>query len=435
MFWNYLISLFCINYILLTYGHVIPNNNDDTIIEKQSLQQIYKLNSIPKDQFITEGSTILDEGRIILTPKSNSKGSLWLKSPLSIETGSFSLEWTFRSFNYRGFSSGGLSFWLLNDQTITDKSLFYGPAKFNGLQILVDNSGQFGEAVRGQLNDGSQTFNKDSMNSNSFGSCLIGYQQTSVPSTLRITYDINDDNLLKVQIDNQICFQTRKIKLMDSQSKKFSIGVTADNGQDNTESFEILKFVAYGSANQASKLPNIKSMPQPHLVTQMVDSKTGKTQTIDKKKFDAEKNNEFSNYDLFHKLNKLESDILVNDIRPLDQRLDSIIKTQEGLMKFMTHFVNTMNNKESKNDDPITRDKKEFKDFLSINNKLETLLEEQERIRENNKKFGQIGSNDTHVDDVISNLKMILIPVGFILCIMIYFTFSTQQYIKKQKYL
>lgn len=423
----------CLNYIT-AHGHVIPNNNEDSIIEEQSLSQIYKLTSIPKDQFITDGSTILDEGRIVLTPKQNSKGSLWLKSPLSIESGSFSLEWTFRSFNYRGFSTGGLSFWILNDDKISDKSLFNGPATFNGLQILVDNSGQFGGALRSQLNDGSQTFNKDTMNTNSFGSCLMAYQETSVPSTLRITYDINDNNLLKVQIDNQICFQTRKIKLMDSQSKKFTIGVTADNGADNTESFEILKFQAFSKANQASRLPNIKSMSQAQLVTQMTNSKTGETKSIDKKKFDAERNNEFSNYDLFHKLNKLEGDILVNDIRPLNQKMDSIIKTQEGLMKFMDHFVGTMNTKDS-NDDAITKDKKEFKDFLSMNSKLESLLEEQEQIRETNKKIGQLTLNDTHVDDVISNLKMILIPVGIILCVMIYFTFSTQQYIKKQKYL
>ncbi|SMN20071.1 similar to Saccharomyces cerevisiae YFL048C EMP47 Integral membrane component of endoplasmic reticulum-derived COPII-coated vesicles, which function in ER to Golgi transport [Maudiozyma saulgeensis] len=417
-------------------GHVIPTKNNDLLLNEMSMPQIYKLGSIPST-FTTDGSTTLNEGRIILTPKANSKGGLWLKAPFEMD-GSFSLEWTFRSFDYRGFSSGGLSFWIIDSANLkkNDKTLYDGPSQFIGLQLLIDRSGPYGEALRAQLSDGSNQLTKASMDENTFGSCLIGYQDASVPSTLRVTYDINDNHLLKVQINNQICFQTRKVKLVGAGSKaNFKIGVTADNGENNKESFEILKFNAFSKANEASKIPNIKSMPQPQIVTQMTNSKTGETKLIDKKKFDAEKNDEFSNYDLFQKLNKVEGNILVNDIRPLDQRLDSIIQTQEGLMKFMDHFLSTLSEEDDSSKDQITKDKSEFKDFLKINSNLESLLEEQERIRETTKKVGEFGLHDTHIDDVISNLKIILIPVAVILCVMIYYTFSTQQYIKKAKYL
>jgi len=417
-------------------GHVIPSNDNGLLLKEMSMSQIYNLNSIPST-FATDGSTTLNEGRIILTPKPSSKGGLWLKSPFEME-GSFSFEWTFRSFDYRGFSSGGLAFWIIDSamSNKNDKKLYNGPSQFTGLQLLIGNSGPYGEALRAQLSDGSSPLSKASMDENTLGSCLIGYQEASVPSTLRVTYDIDDNHLLKVQIDNRICFQTRKVKLVGAGSRaSFKIGVTADNGDNNKESFEILKFNSFSGANDASKIPNIKSMPQPQIVTQMRDSKTGETKLIDKKRFDAERNDEVSNYDLFQKLDKVEGNILVNDIRPLDQRLDAVIQTQEGLMKFMDHILNTFTENDDSSKDPITKDKKEFNDFLKINSNLENLLEEQEKLRETTMKVGELGLHDTHIDDVISNLKMILIPVGLVLCIMIYYTFSTQLYIKKANYL
>ena len=443
---------FCMLYIAVAYlwastwAHVIPEGQTpDSFLPEMSLPEIFKLGSIP-NTFTTQGSTTLEGGRILLTPKSGSSGSLWAKKPLQ-SYGSFTLEWTVRSFNYRGFSDGGLALWLVAEDPSTsanDQKLYAGPSKFSGLQLLMDNAGPYGEALRAQLSDGTGALTKDGKDMQSFGSCLLGYQDSSVPATIRVSYDMQANHLLKVQVNNKVCFQTHKVKLIDpavvtgNRAASFFVGASADNGAQNPESFEVLKVKVFAHATEQSRIPNVKAMSQPHVVTQMTDSKTGKTKLIDKAKFDAEKNNAVSNYDLFQKLDKVEGKILLNDIVPLDKKMDAIIKTQEGVRAFLDHFLSSMDDDDTapqNGADAAAKDKKEFKEFISMNEKLSSLLEEQEHIREITKSQNVVGAHDSHIDEIVGTLKFWLVPIGVILIIMTYYTFRTQQYITKTKYL
>ena len=431
--------------LVSAYAHVIPDGQKaDKFLPDLSLPEVFKLDSIP-NTFTVQGSAALDGGRIVLTPKSGSSGALWAKKPLE-SYGSFTLEWTVRSFNYRGFSDGGLALWLVAQDPATstnDKKLYAGPSKFAGLQLLMDNSGPYGEALRAQLSDGTAALGKAGKDMKSFGSCLLGYQDSSVPATIRVSYDMQDNHLLKVQVNNKVCFQTRKVKLIDpavvsgNQAAQFYIGASADNGAQNPESFEVLKLQVYDRATEQSRIPNAKAMSQPRVVTQMTDSKTGKTKLIDKAKFDAERNDAVSNYDLFQKLDKVEGRILVNDVAPLHKEMDAVIKTQEGVLAFLEHFLTTMNDGDSGSaESPIAKDKEEFKEFISMNEKLASLLEEQEHIREISKNHNTVqGDHDSHVDEIVGTLKFWLVPIGVVLMFMTYYTFRTQQYITKTKYL
>lgn len=413
-------------------GRVVPASTEK-LVKDWSLPEILKLTKIPSN-FITDGSTKLEEGRIILTPTPNSKGSLWFKTKYSFDH-AFTLEWTFRSFNYLGPSTGGIAFWFIEDDISSnkDKNLFNGPSKFKGLQLLIDNSGPYGSTLRAQLNDGSQTLTSDSISGNTFGSCLMGYQDSSVPSTLRLTYDINDNHLLKVQVDNKVCFQTRKIKLADS-GRSLQFGVSSNNGKDNTESFEILKVKLYNDVIDESHIPNVKAMDQPIIITKLVDKKTGATKLIDKVKFEAEKNDIISNYDLYKKLDRIEGKVLMNDVRPLGLKLEDIIETQQGLMKFMDYLISSIGSKSPRTDES-SQDINQFKEFLALNEKLGILLEEQDKVREATKSQTKLQMSGPHIDDIVSKIKIWLVPFGLILCIMTYFTFRIKQDITKAKLL
>lgn len=87
------------------------------------------------------------------------------------------------------------------------------------------------------LNDGTKDLDIES--SPYFASCLFQYQDSMVPSTLRLTYNPLDNHLLKLQMDNRVCFQTRKVKIMGSSH----LGWNKCYQRCTKESFEILKEV------------------------------------------------------------------------------------------------------------------------------------------------------------------------------------------------
>ena len=271
----------------------------------------------------------------------------------------------------------------------------------------------------------------------SFASCLMGYQDSSVPSTIRVTYDMEDNNLLKVQVDNRVCFQTRKVRF---PTGSYRIGVTAQNGaiSNNAESFEIFKMQLFNGVIEDSLIPNVNAMGQPKMITKYIDQKTGKEKLIEKTAFDADKD-KISNNELYRKLDRVEGKILANDINSLETKLNDVIKVQEELLTFMTTLTKHFSTKQPANgekgmstDDVIAEDKEEFKDLLSLNEKLEKMLVEQEKYREAAKRHGQDGPQ---VDEIARKLMIWLLPLIFIMLIMAYYTFKIRQEIIKTKLL
>lgn len=401
------------------HGSESSKNDDEKLNADISLPDLLSVDKLPSNWIVGEDAK-LQEGRMVLTPEKGNKGSLWQRNNYKLKNG-FTIEWTFRSVEYSGRSEGGLAFWIVNPTSVknNDKKLYNGPSKFDGLQLLVDNNGKLSSSMSAQFSDGSAAHTKQDIYDKSFASCLMGYQQSTVPSTARLTYSRDDDNLLKLQIDNRVCFQTKKAQFPPGDYK---IGVTADNAQ-TTESFEILKMKFFDGVIDDSLIPNVNSMGQPKVYTQVYDQKTGKNELLEKEVFDAQ-NDKFSNYDLFKKLDRIEGKVLANDIVALDKKLDAILNVQEEMLKHMTQVATVKQDSGSGNED--------FHEFIAMNEKLQKMILEQEKVREATRSSGQAGP---HVDEIAGKLAVWLLPLMVTMLIMAYYTFRIRQEIVKTKLL
>lgn len=383
-----------------------------------------------------QGDAILEEGRFRLTPKKSTSGSLWWAESHDLHS-SFTVEWTFRSTGFTGKSEGGLAFWAIDGSADTnrDKGLFGGPAKFKGLQLFVDNNGPVGPSIRAVLNDGSAPLKREQVYEQTFAYCLMGYQDSSVPTSARLTYDKNDNHLLKLQIDNKVCFQTRKVKLPPGSYK---LGYSASNA-DNNESFEILKVKFFNGPIEDSYIPNVHAMPQPKLVTQVVDKETGKKEIVEKEVFDSQQD-KITNYELFKKLDRVEGKVLANDISSLEQKYTQLMKSQEDLLMYITQLTQSISrlaaeghiNDNKKSGGSPEESAEPFKDFFALNDKMEKIWLEQQKIREQTKHHQNASAS---MDDLARKLALWLFPLVAIMCVMAYYTFKIRQEIIKTKLL
>lgn len=412
-----------------------------------SLDKLLTTLEIPK-HWTAKEQTILEEGRVILTPKTNSKGSLWLVDPVKLGS-DFTIEWTIRSVNYEGASAGGLSLWFISSDYTKDKSLYDGPATYNGLQVLVDNNSPLGQSVRGVLSDGSAKVSTDSVHNSAFASCLMGYQGTSVPLTMRLSYTeslpATGRSQLKLQVDNRVCFQTDKIILPKdgaSNNGAYHIGITADNAK-TPESFEVLRMQYFDSLVEEALAPNTKEMAQPRMIAKIIDESTGKEKLVEKQVLD-EKNDHTSNYMLFQKLDKMEGKILANDISELQEKLQQIMKNQYTMVEQLNSVLEKLQNKAksdgdkpSGNNKEFDRNNEEYKQFFAMNEKLGKLMDERDQLREANKQQESMRSatNAVTTDEIVSKLAVWLVPLIGIMFVMAYYTFKIRQEITKAKLL
>lgn len=444
LFWELLVTLYISLNQILAYSTHQVNEENFHLLNQYSLADILSLNEIPRDNWIVDGHTQLKEGRIVLTPDENSYGSLWLKPiPINDVEASFTLQWTFRSINYIGPSNGGISFWLLmntGDEKGEDMDADLWPKKFNGLQILIDNSGPYGESVRVLLSDMAESIELADVDQHSFAQCLLGYQDASVPTTLRLSYN-HENRLLKLQINNKICFQTQRVKLWDNNNNKVKIGVTANNygvnGVLNDESFEILQMKLFKGLTSETFIPNVKQMPQPKILQKNI-----KTNEITVKDPMKSLYSDVNNYRLFKKLDHIEGRIIANDISDLIDKLDDIIRIQNSIIEYIIYLMkayghdnnnnnsNEISNLNEDNDDNI-------ENFVLMNDKLQQLLDEQQKIRELTlKQHNAVGLSSIHADYIVTRLLQLwLIPLIVIMLIMGYYTFKIKQYVMSTKLL
>lgn len=434
MLFSTFLSIACL--FISSLGHTVDNSDSNLLDEGLSLPDLVQVNNLPATWSSGESAKLV-EGRVMLTPNKASKGSLWAKKDYSLSK-SFSLEWTVRSVNYEGRSKGGMALWFLASQSPADKALFNGPSNFDGLQLLIANGGELGPMLRGQLNDGTDSFTEENVFDKSFASCLLAYQDSTVPLTIRLAYDSSDDHLLKVQVDNRVCFQTRKAMFPQGQYK---IGVTASNG-DNNESFEVLEFKFFDGIVEDVLIPNVNPMEQPRLLTRIVNGNTGEEELVEKTPFEVSGNTDsMTNFELFKKLNKLEGKVLANDIGELSETVTHLVAMQKEQIKKIDHLVSlidSLTSAKNKDKDLSAAEDDTFQDFFNLNRKLETLLSEQEKIREatkNNIIYNANNSGGPHIDDVVRKLTMWLIPLVIIMMVMAYYTFRIRQDIVKTKLL
>lgn len=201
---------------------------------------------------------VFENGRVILTPKpvivssddkSEISGALWTRATNPFKNG-FTMELVIRSLGSVGATGASMSLFFINeDFNKFDSSNSHGPSKFEGLQVLVDSSDKEKKSsIVSFLNDGSATDR-----SGAFSSCSFPYQDSQVPFTLKVGYE---EGLFKMTVNNKLCFETDKVTLPLSDGK-WRLGITGSSPKDfkKYEQFEILKIKTYNKVIDELRKP------------------------------------------------------------------------------------------------------------------------------------------------------------------------------------
>ncbi|AGO11511.1 AaceriABR243Wp [[Ashbya] aceris (nom. inval.)] len=389
-----------------------------------SMPELVRQTKLPS-QWLLKGDATFEEGRIVLTPREKTKGGVWHKKSYELQ-GDFTVEWALRARGHTEKSAGGVAFWLVTEDTAADTGLYFGPARFDGLQILVDSDGPLHEALTARLSDGSKPLTREEAHKNTFGSCIVPYKDSDVPTMVRLSYD-STRKLLKVQIDHNVCLQTQKVQL---PSGKYQIGVTADNAV-TPEVFELLKFDLYNVLTAEATMPNAVAMPQPKLVLASVNQETGEKQVKETNPLERMASS-FTNVDIYKKLDGLEGKLLANDVGELFGHVKKLQELQRANTQKLDMLLENIQR--------LTRKSGEtggdnFEQFYQFDSKLEQLLKEQQQFKEAAKQQASMHQAGPHVDDIVQKLLIWMIPLGLIMLVMAYYTFQIRQDIVKAKLL
>lgn len=174
-----------------------------------------------------------DTGRLLLGKLG---GSIWSKNRMTKADNEWTIEFMFRSSGRSQdlvFSeTNGLSLFLAQSPNTKDFSNFGGPSEFDGFQFLLNNKEKQGLKI--YANDGKKRI-ENSLD-NVIGNCEFPYINSQVPFTIRVSYSASKQ-VFKVQMDNNLCFKTDKIKI---PSNSYHIGVAGNVSPASEEVFEVL---------------------------------------------------------------------------------------------------------------------------------------------------------------------------------------------------
>lgn len=172
-----------------------------------------------------------DTGRLLI---GKTGGSIWSKATIP-KNDEWTVEFVFRSSGIdKDLAFGdynGLSLFLVEDKT-SNTANFGGPDKFDGFQFLINTKEKQGLKIF--ANDGTKKV--ENSLSDSIGDCQFVYLNSQVPFNMRISYS-EAQSIFKVQIDNNLCFKTDKIKIPN----KLKLGIAGNVSPASEEMFEILK--------------------------------------------------------------------------------------------------------------------------------------------------------------------------------------------------
>lgn len=220
-------------------------------------------------------------GRLILTPRPMTKGSILASLPIDYKD--FTIEIVFRALGFYGETHSGLSLRYVKEHQFSDHSFFGGPAKWDGLNVIVDSDSSIGSSIHAFFNDGTIDYSKFSskeLYEQAFASCLISYQDSQVPTTLRIGHY---DGTSVIQVNNRLCMKSKKIKL----PQNYKVGLSAVTGEDY-EQFELLRLKTYGGVISEIIANDNKAAPHVNVVKKYVGvDKDGNKRDLNEK--DVEK--------------------------------------------------------------------------------------------------------------------------------------------------
>lgn len=451
-------SIVLLSFLSSGHGNTQSTTDDDDF---KHLNNLYSLPDLlaneklanNKDKglpnYIFENTELLD-GRVILNYNEKNGGIMSKSGKHFKQSDSFAVEYTIRNLanladkpkdeslfdsndNFAFFLANDIN--KINDVIINEENI--NNVAFNGILLYLDSKDKFGGELKFIMNDGSKKYSSmDDFYKQSIGSCLVNYyEDSSIPITVRLNYDASQ-HLLNVQVDNKICLQTRSVNLNAfDDGKTFKIATTSSGLTKSNSKFEILKLNFFDSLIQDSYLPNIKAMPQPKILNKIVNKDTG---DVTYEEFDKLSDTDITLLKLYKKLNTIEGKVIANDNIDLYKKVERLedlsIKQYKQIEKLMSLLeVLASSNK----DGSSSLDKSEFKDIIGMNEKLEKLLVEQQEWKSTHQYNSKPNNSDTkiHVDEIIFRLLLWLSPLGVIMLVMVYFTFSIKREIGKQKLL
>lgn len=385
-----------------------------------------------EEEWEMDGDAQFEEGRIILTPKASTWGAL--NNPTKLNTDRWTVEAVFRSVGSRGKNGGAIA---LQYSTGGIRDTVWN--EFDGLKVVVDSNSELGSSVHGFLDTRTKDLAKiedADRYKESFGSCLLPYQDSQVPTTLRIAYY---DGFLVVQVNNRICLKTKRVKL----PKGRFVGVMAQSSGVH-EQFELLRLKTYDgvisevlendgfSAFQPKVVQKIvqvdeKGQPEKQSKQQPKQTKQQAKQEAKQHKQQTEPNNGGnSNAEILEQLASLKSQIRAlaegaspNELSSLDAQekkfkqlsvdFESLSTNVRGLRTTLTQLTAIIEKLNNDNVDQLRENEQTIKE---LSNKVEYLvLAEKQR------------HHDTPISDLIAGLKYLILPLIFIslgLCFMAY---------------
>lgn len=442
------------------HGNTHSSANDDD--DYKHLNTIYSLPDLLANNKLANNkdkglpnyefqNTELLDGRIVLNYNELGGGMLSKSGKHFKQSDSFAIEYTIRNLanladkpkdNSLFDSNDNFAFFLADDLNKIDDLIInesnINKLAFNGILLYLDAKDKYGGELKFIMNDGASKYSTmNDLYQNSIGSCLINYyEDSSIPITIRLNYDASQ-HLLSVQVDNKICLQTRSVNLNSFDNGKiYKIATTSSGLTKSNSKFEVLKLNFFDSLIQDSYLPNIKSMPQPKILNKIVNKDTGDVvyQEIDKLS-----DSDINLLKLYKKLNTIEGKVIANDnvdlFKKVERLEDLSIKQFKQIEKLLS-VIEVLASSSTEGSNIL--DNSEFKDIVGVNEKLEKLLVEQQEWKSSHQYNSKSNSNSdskVHVDEIIFKLLLWLSPLGVIMLVMVYFTFSIKREIGKQKLL
>ncbi|OWB57547.1 hypothetical protein B5S28_g3499 [[Candida] boidinii] len=348
--------------LVLSHGdhHNEPSrHNKETPYDPISLPDLISVSKLDdlKNSFTFSGDSILENGRIILTPSSKlsqddtnsdsqlQKSSMWLTNDILPKSlNDFSFEITMRSLgNYGKFTNAGISFWLLDSKFNSNNNNlqnFNGPQIFKGLQILIDtNTASDYSSVKFYLNDGTKPID---LNQDAIGIYALNYQDSQVPLTLKFGYKINE-KWLKLTIDNKLLFESTDIDLSSLlNNENLKIGITCQTDKSKHEQFEILRLKGYNYIVESLNSDQIESLFSLHAQESLDDLK--KARNGDSISNNNKENHESSTLNFLDKQNELKDNLnnnkLIND---LNLKLDNLQNEISNSLNSLSMAAATLN--------------------------------------------------------------------------------------------
>jgi mannose-binding lectin 1 len=377
-----------------------------------------------------------------MTPKASSRGVL--KNPLPLDYDSWTIEAVFRSVGAHGPHGGAFA---LKYAVETTRNVIWD--KFDGLQVVVDTNSNMGSAVHAFLDDDTVDLSELGENKYdaAFGSCLLNYQDSQVPTTLRISYY---NGYLVIQANNRICVKTNKVKLPFGHK----ISVLTESGSVH-EQFELLRLKTYaGVISEVSDNDGL-SAAQPKVVTEFVQlddmgeevnkievdkSASKKTEVHTSDILEILDNVQKSNKEIIDQFSSMQSKILALSSGSSGSNDFSYLDDQNKKIKQLHNEIMVLSQKIDTLDGNINSFNAEINKVVSVVNRLNNdnvnqLRDNEHSITELSKKVDYLVLSEKEreanpVHDVINGLKYLLLPVLLTTFGLCFFAFRLRHDIK-----